>query len=97
MKEFIVKRTDGDWFNLHASRFEEVLRPRSFPSRRISGWGDHRIEVEACEESFSYEDPGIHICFQTGVIDDAKAGRIVQEICENIVKSTGQQGKVIAL
>lgn len=97
MREFLIKRTDGDWFDLHATRFAEVLKPNSFPSRPTSGWGDHRIEVLGCEVSFSYEDPGIQVCFERGPIPDDQAKQIVREILENITRSTGQPGNVIEI
>ncbi len=97
MYEFLIKRTDGDWFDLHANRFAEVLHPTSFASRPVEGWGDHRIEVDGVQISFSYEDPGFHICFEGEGISESKAKQIVNEICSNIIKATGQSGKVVTL
>jgi hypothetical protein len=68
MLEFLIKRTDGDWFDLRHEHLKEVLRPTSYSSKPIEGCGDHRIEVEGCEVSFSYEDPGIQVCFESGAI-----------------------------
>ena len=95
--EFLIKRTDGDWFDLHASRFAEVLRPSSFASRPVEGWGDHRIEVRGCPVSFSYEDPGIQICFDGDALTEAEASQVVSEIAESITRATGQKSQVISL
>ena len=97
MIEFLIKRTDGDWFDLHASRFAEVLRPSSFPSRPIEGWGDHRIEIRGCPVSFSYEDPGIQVSFDGDALTEAEASQVVNEIAKSITKATGQTSQVIAL
>ena len=96
MIEYMIRRRDGDWFDLHRDDYAEVLRPKSFGSRPISGWGDHRIECENVEISFSYEDPGIQVSFE-GTIADAKAKQIVEEIRERIEAATGQKGYVISL
>jgi hypothetical protein len=97
MIEFLIKRTDGDWFDLHKSRFAEVLRPSSFPSRPIEGWGDHRIEIRGCPVSFSYEGPGIQVCFEGNAITEAEASQIVGEIAQSITKATSQKGEVVPL
>ena len=87
---------DGNWFNLHRDSFAEVLKPKSFDSQRLSGWGDHRIETEGVEISFSYEDPGIQVMFE-GDLPEALATQIVEEIRENIETATNQKGYVISL
>lgn len=95
--EFLIRRTDGDWFDLHANRLEEVLRPATLPSRRVDCWGDHRIEVKGCEISFSYEDSSIQVCFESGSISDEEAARIVDEIAASITAATGQQSRIVPL
>jgi hypothetical protein len=97
MIEFLIKRTDGDWFDLHASRFTEVLRPASFPSNQVEGWGDHRIEIRGCPVSFSYENPGIQISFEGDSLTEAEASQVVSEIAESITRATGQKSQVIPL
>ena len=62
--EFLIKRKDGDWFDLHRDQFDETLRPSSYLSKRVSGVGDHRIEFDGCEVLFSYEEPGILVSFE---------------------------------
>ena len=34
--EFLIKRKDGDWFDLHRDQFDETLRPSSYLSKRVS-------------------------------------------------------------
>jgi hypothetical protein len=95
--EFLIKRTDGEWFDLPSSRFKDVLRPSSMSSKPIKGWGDHRILVGDSEISFSDEDPGIQVVFETGKLSAEEAGRVVNEIAANITAATGQQSRVISL
>jgi hypothetical protein len=94
--EFLIKRTDGDWFDLHVSRYAETLKPRSVPSEVVAGWGDHRIRVLGVDISFSYEDPGFQVVFE-GELSESDARRIADEICLNIVEATGQAGAVFPL
>ena len=96
MLEFLIRRTDGEWFDLHQEKFASALKPNSLKSKVVAGWGDHRISVDGCEISFSYEDPGIQICIEND-IDETKAQLIVDEILENITRVTGQEGRVIPL
>lgn len=98
MFEFLIRRVDGEWFDLHGGWFGgEVLRPNSIPSKPIQGGGDHRIEVSGCEISFSYEDPGIYICFEGGDMPESTAQQVVEEICRNIEQATGQKGRIVRL
>jgi len=94
--EFLIRRTDGQWFDLPYSQYAKTLRPRTLPSEVIDGWGDHRIRVSGVEISFSYEDPGFQVAFEDDV-PEADARRIVDEVLLNIVEATGQQGKVVPL
>jgi hypothetical protein len=95
--EFLIRRSDGDWFDLHTNRFEEVLRPSSFESRPVHGWGDHRIEVRGCPISFSYEDPGIQVCFEGDGLTEAEASQIANEVAASITTATGQSSEVMPL
>ncbi len=97
MHEFLLRRTDGEWFDLPVDQFPKVLRPNSVPSEPIQGEGEHRILVRGCEVSFSYEDPGIQVCFETGEISEADTANIAKEILRNIEEATGQSGKVVPL
>ena len=94
--DFLIKRTDGEWFDLPASEFARALAPRTLGSEVIAGCGDHRIRVSGVEVSFSYEDPGFQVTFE-GEIPEADARRIVEELCLNIVEATGQQAVVVQL
>ncbi|MCC6601708.1 MAG: hypothetical protein IT327_00790 [Anaerolineae bacterium] len=93
--EYLI-RPDDDWFNLHKDDFSHALRPLTYRSETITGWGDHRIKVEGIEIAFSFEDPGIQISF-AGEINGEIADQIVDEILKNIEVTTGQSGRVILL
>ena len=97
MFEFLIKRTDGDWFDLHKDQYSVVLHPTSFPWKRVEGWGEYRIKVADCEIAFSYEDPGIYVAFECDNIAEELATKIVEEICSNIIQATGQKGKVLQI
>jgi hypothetical protein len=88
VREYLIRSNESDWFELRKDDFSQALRPINFESEPITGWGDHRIKIEGVEISFSYEDPGIQITFW-GEIDGEIADLIVDEILENIQKTTG--------
>ena len=97
MMEFIIARTDGQYWDLNYNQFPDVLHPNSVPWIRITGRGDDRIEVEGSEVSFSDEPPGIQVSFETGNIEPEYALKLVLEILENVEKATGQHGEVIEI
>lgn len=73
MIEYLIKPTESEWFT-----FPEGTAPyRTIrtPFTAVDGWGNGRIEVEGCEISFSYEDPGIQVAFE-GTISQARADEI---------------------
>lgn len=96
MIEYLIRRTDGQWFDLNATRFGEALRPSSFASERIEGWGDWRIRCEGVEISFSYEDPSIQLSIE-GELSREITDLISDEIRQNVERVTGQKGRVVAL
>ena len=49
MIQFLVRRTDGDWFDNEWS----ACNPKSFPYEVIDGWGIHRIRVLGVEAAFT--------------------------------------------
>jgi hypothetical protein len=97
MREFLIRRSDGEWFDLDPCQFVEALRPSTMSSRPITGSGDHRIEVDGEEISFSYEDPGIQVSFETGKLSPDVTLKIIHEICNRVAVVTGQQGRVVEL
>jgi hypothetical protein len=95
MKEYLIRRTNGEWFDLPPSSWPDLM-PTSIPWKHVTGWGDYRIEINGVETSFSYEDPGIQISFE-GELPETVADRVVEEVLANIEKSTGQRGRIIPL
>ena len=96
LRQYLIRPNESEWFDLHKEDFSRTFRPINFESETISGWGDHRIKLEGVEISFSYEDPGIQIIFYDE-IDGETADQIVDEVLENIEKTTGQSGRVVPL
>lgn len=92
--EFLIRRTDGEWFDLHSNRFEEVLRPNSFSSRKVQGNAGYCIEVDNCIIEMNYEMPGLQIIFNGDISHDS-ARKIVEEICQNITSAIGQSGEIL--
>ncbi len=97
MLEYLIRRTDGEWFNFPFEKYPEVLCPIRTSSRRIEGWGSNRIEVEGEQVSFSDEDPGFQVVFETGALSEERADQIVAEICENIETKVGQKARIVKL
>lgn len=97
MLEYLIRRTDDEWFSFPFDQYPEILRPARTPSKRIEGWGSNRIQVEGEEISFSDEDPGFQVVFETGILLEARADEIVSEICENIEAQTGQKARMVKL
>lgn len=97
MIEFLIRRDDGEWFDFLHERYPDVLCPLTIASRPVEGWGNHRIEVEGAEISFSDEDPGFQISFETGSLSAERAREIVDDICRSIETKTGQKTRVVEL
>src|SRR5438552_18306101 len=97
MLEYIIARTDGDYFDLHFEQLADALHPITFPSKKVEGWGEWRIEVEGCEVSFSGEPPGYQVSFECDDIEPDTARKIVNEILLNVESLTGQKAEVIEI
>jgi len=97
MREFMLKLNDGDGFLVPVSRYPEILRPASIPSERAEGWGSHRIRIEDFEVSFSDEDFGFQVVFESDSISGQRAEQIMDDICENIRATTGATTDVVPL
>ncbi len=94
--EFLIKRQDGDWFDLKKDQFSAAFLPAGYAATPIQGWGDYRIEIQKCEISFSYEDPGIQVCFEnSNVFTEDEALKIATVIATQISELTGQKARVI--
>lgn len=94
MIEFLLKRTDGEWFDFPDG--SDPYRPLKIPFRHVEGWGNGRIEIDGCQISFSYEDPGIQISF-AGQIANERAEQIVEDVRKHIEQLSGQRGESIQI
>jgi hypothetical protein len=95
--EYLIRRTDGKWFDLGPKNFESTLVPAKLPWRKVAGWGHFRIEVEGCEISFSVEDPGIQVVFEHDVFTAEQELQLLNEMLSNITRHIGQKGVVVPL
>ena len=93
MIEFLVKRTDGDWFDLPVG--SGAYRPKTVPYETV-GTDEQAILIGECEVSFSFEDPGILICFHGDIVEEL-AERVASEVLERIREITGQEGELIRI
>ena len=94
MIEYLVRRTDGDWFDFPPG--SEPYAPISIPYSKIEGAGDARIAIDGCEISFSYEDSGIQVSFD-GEISASRAAEIVEQIRQRIEQVSGQSASAIQI
>ena len=96
MVEYLIKRVDGEWFDLHVRDFKKAFRPNSDAFEQIGGEGEWRIRTQGVDVAFYYEDPGIQICIEgelsQGLIDD-----LVDEFRQNIELTTGQKGQIFSI
>ena len=95
--EYLLKRIDGEWFDVGPKNFERTLVPQSLPWSVTEGQGDFRIAVRNCEIVFSHEDSGIQVVFESDKFSPEEEVSLLSEILANIKKATGQQGKLIEL
>ena len=63
MLEFLLRRTDGEWFD----NAWDACHPTTIPYEVVEGWGNYRIKVMGCEVSVSDEDPGFQISFENEI------------------------------
>jgi hypothetical protein len=96
MKEYLLKRTDGEWFDVPSSRAAEAYRTSSFQSQRVDGFGDWRIISNGTEISFSYEDAGILVVFEHDIPTEV-ADQMAREILQNIERVSGQKGRIVPM
>ena len=94
MIEYLLKRTDGDWFDI--TDMKAACQPISAPFEQVEGWGEARIRVGSCDVAFSYEDPGIQISFE-GEIDSKLAEKVAGEVLDRIMQLSGQTGAALQI
>ncbi|TRY28748.1 hypothetical protein [Aliiglaciecola sp. M165] len=95
--EYLIKREDGNWFSLGPDNYESTLTPSSIAWERINGQGDFRIKCAEGEVSFSYEDPGILVSFESISFTEERCNKILDEVLRNIKSKTGEEGYVVPL
>ena len=95
--EFLIRRTDGEWFSLHKDHFQEVLKPKRPPTESCLGNGDHCIELPNGQVVFAFEDAGLHVIFEKYEGTREEAIRIVKEILENLTAFSREKGEIVEL
>lgn len=97
MHEFLIRCTTDEWFDITQERTPSILKPIATIAEPIAGWGSHRIRVEGEEIAFSIEDVGIQVSFESGTMDWERARSLVDEMCKNIEKQTGQGTRIVEI
>ena len=97
MIEFLIRRDDGQWFDFHHDQIPRMLRPSNFEFTAVDGWGTHRIRIGNIDISFSDEDPGFQVCFESEDVDRETAAKIVSAVAANITSVTGQSHRIVVL
>jgi len=94
--EYLIRRTDGEWFDLHRDDYDDVfLRPES-EDAQVAGVGDYRFCREGIEIAVNYEDSGLHIILES----DAVVERFDSWLCgilKRLETKTGQSGELVWL
>jgi hypothetical protein len=94
--EFLIRRTDGEWFDLHRDQFATVFHLEARRTRVVEGPGDHCVAIEETRVSISYEDPGLHLVFE-GSLSTSQAAAIAEEFRARVCEATGQAGTVVPI
>ena len=97
MREFILRLNDGEGFCEGFDSYPTLLRPANIPSQSVAGWGSHRILVEGAEISFSDEEFGFQVVFETGEISEQRAQEIMDDIAANIRAKTDATTSIVPL
>src|SRR5688572_30831635 len=97
MREFILRLNEGEGFAGSYDSLPALLRPASIPSQPVAGWGSHRILVEGAEISFSDEEFGFQVVFETGDISEERAQEIMEDIAANIRAKTAATTSVVPI
>jgi hypothetical protein len=97
VREYLIRTTDDEEFDIPSAKWGEVLRPKSYPSEIVEGRGALRLKIAGCEVSFSPEPPGMQIVFEGGDISREDADAIVREVLQGAESFTGLKGKVVPL
>jgi hypothetical protein len=95
--EFMLKINDGDGWSERFDRYPELLRPATIPFELIPGWGSARILVDGAEISFSDEDFGFAVVFESGGLTSKRAEEILRDICRNIETLTDVTTGIVPL
>jgi hypothetical protein len=89
MHEFMIHPKKGGEFGFPFAQYSEALKPSDIPSQPSDEHGT-RILVEGAEISFSDEQSGFQVVFESGSITSERAEQIVAAICSNIQTVTGE-------
>ena len=81
----------------HSTSYTALLRPASIASQPVAGWGSHRILVEGAEISFSEEEFGFQVVFETGDISEQRAQGIMDDIAANIRAKTDATTSIVLI
>ena len=96
MIEYIIKRTDGEWFNLNISLYPKVFSSKKYNLKPTQGIGDYCLSFNDKLIEISYEYPGLQFAFKNN-FDKNIAKELINEFFKNITQAMGQKGEILQL
>ncbi len=100
MREFIIRRKDGDILDLPPDKLPALLYPGSVAYEIVSGsWpGMVTLRIAGATVTMIEEMPGLAVTFEDdGAIDDVLANKVVAEIGQNMNDATGVRHVVLEM
>lgn len=97
MHQYLIRRNDDDWFDLHVDDFPRAFRVTVVGTEPITGPAEYCLRTPGgATIDITYEDPGLHVCISHD-LDEAIADAIVEELLANVMTTTGQPGRIVKL
>ena len=94
--EYLIRRTDGDWFDLHADRHADVFLRVGSDDTQVPDSGDFCFKRDGVEVQVNGEIAGLHIIIEP-VIDDHLADQWLNEFLQRLQNVTNQKGEFFAI
>ncbi len=91
--EYIIKRTDGDWFDLDKNKMGDVFYIEG--GQLFEGRGDYCLKTKSGMLTVSYEDPGLQVAFEDFSKDQAE--ELINNMLRKLEEITGQKGEILPI
>ncbi len=100
-QEYIIRRIETDEqgyrkeFTIPVEKFWEIMSPNSWGYTRNPDMMEIVIPEFQGKVGYSWEMGFIHVFFESGKFPDEVANKMMEEIYQNILASTNQDGELI--